>query len=405
MKKLKYLILNRLSGRLGLGVLSIALTRRLSRLTNRPVSLKPESGFSTSNFEATEFDLDIIRRLLKFWNASQESLSTIDLGETLWSEIQSSQVKFYKLMDEGNLQHIYNYLVAAPTQSICKGILQGNNETMMLKINPKYKMLMSKITVNRFVALVEGIGGGYTVQNPEQGVWGVKKDFDFDESIKRLDAEFGIPIKSPNIFTGLLLTKIGSRKFNQVDIMALNASLQIRKALENSTSKSIIEIGAGSGITAYWCNRLKLGPIQIIDLPHIAIVQAFYLLKSLPDANIILFGEKLSSNLPDIAIYPHWAFNELPMDSTELVFNQDSFAEMSKSTVQNYLRWIGSSGARHLLSINHESGATYNAGLTGQINISGLIRDELSFIPISRHPNWVRTGYVDQLWRIKEAIN
>jgi putative sugar O-methyltransferase len=183
--------------------------------------------------------------------------------------------------------------------------------------------------------------------------------------------------------------------------MALNASLQIKKALTNSQNKTILEIGSGSGATPYWCHRLGLGPIQIIDLPHVAVLQAFYLLKSLPNANILLYGEKLGLNQPDITIYPHWANLELPRNKVELVFNQDSFAEMSNEVVLNYLTWIRKIDARYLLSINHESGATYDTALTNQINVSRLIQKDSAFVSLSRHPNWVRQGYVEQLWELK----
>ena len=398
MSKLKYFILNKFTGSLGLGILSIAFTRRLKRLVGRPVYLKVKSSFSINDLGVTERDLAIISRLTKFWSNSQNSLT--NLGKSPWNQIQKDQTQFYEIMGEGNLEKIYDYLISSPTQSLCNGVLQGNRESTMLKANPKYRDLISKITINRFMALSEAIGEGCEVQNPEQGQWGVKKDINFDEFLNRLDAAFGMPVIPPNIYTGLLLTEVGNRKFNQVDIMALNASLQIKNTLANSPNKTILEIGSGSGITPYWCNRLGLGPIQIIDLPHVAVLQAFYLLKSLPDANILLYGEDRGVGEPDITIYPHWAFLELPKNKVELVFNQDSFAEMSNETVLNYLTWISDIGAQILLSINHESGATYDSALASQANISRLIQENSAYLRLSRHPNWVRQGYIDQVWKI-----
>ena len=398
MSKLKYFILKKFTGPLGLGILSIAFTRRLKRLVGRPVYLKVKSSFSINDSGVTERDLAIISRLTKFWNNSQNSLT--NLGESPWSQIQKDQTQFYEIMGEGNLEKIYDYLISSPTQSLCNGVLQGNRESIMLKVNPKYRDLISKITINRFMALSEAIGEGCEVQNPEQGQWGVKKDFNFAEFLHHLDAAFGMPVIPPTVYTGLLLTEIGNRKFNQVDIMALNASLQIKNTLANSPNKTILEIGSGSGITPYWCNRLGLGPIQIIDLPHVAVLQAFYLLKSLPNANILLYGEEQGVNEPDITVYPHWAFLELPKNKVELVFNQDSFAEMSNETVLKYLTWISDIGAQILLSINHESGATYDSALASQANISRLIQENPAYLRLSRHPNWVRQGYIDQVWKI-----
>jgi hypothetical protein len=398
MSKLKYFILKKFTGPLGLSILSIAFTHRLKRLVGRPVLSKVKSSFSVNNREITAQDLAIIFRLTKFWSNSQNSLT--NLGESPWSQIQRGQTQFYEIMGEGNLEKIYDYLISSPTQSLCNGVLQGDRESIMLKANPKYRDLISKITINRFMALSEAIGEGCEVQNPEQGQWGVKKDFNFGEFLSRLDAAFGMPVIPPTVYTGLLLTEVGNRKFNQVDIMALNASLQIKNTLANSPNKTILEIGSGSGITPYWCNRLGLGPIQIIDLPHVAVLQAFYLLKSLPNANILLYGEEQGVSAPDITIYPHWAFLELPKNKVTLVFNQDSFAEMSNETVLNYLTWISDTSAQILLSINHESGATYDSSLASQANISKIIQESSAYLLLSRHPNWVRQGYIDQVWKI-----
>ena len=402
MKRLKYYILKRLTGSLGLGILSIAFTQRLSRIVLRPVSIKIESSFSSNKTKMTELDKVIISRLIKFWNSSQESQFSAGLEDSLWNDIRGRQTQLHELMNEGESEKIYNYLISSPTRSICNGVLQGDSETKMLRMNRRYRNLQSRITVNRFVSLLEGIGRGFLVQNPEQGEWGVKKDFNFEAALQHLDDEFGVTVQPPLIYDGLLQTSVGNRKFNQVDIMALNASLQIKNILKSSDSKSILEIGAGSGTTAYWCNRLDLGPIQIIDLPHVAVLQAFYLLKVLPGASILLYGETQVPEQPDITIYPHWAFHELPKISPALVFNQDSFAEMPKTVVHKYLSWIIDTHATYLLSINHESAATYNSVLTAQVNLSSLIQTKLAFKSISRHPNWVRLGYVDQLWKLNE---
>ena len=109
MRKLKYFILKKFTGPLGLGILSIAFTRRLKRLVGRPVYLKVKSSFSINDSGVTERDLAIIARLTKFWSNSSNSLT--NLGESLWSQIQRDQTQFYEIMGEGNLEKIYDYLI------------------------------------------------------------------------------------------------------------------------------------------------------------------------------------------------------------------------------------------------------------------------------------------------------
>jgi len=169
MKRLKYYILKKLTGSLGLGILSIAFTKRLGRLVSRPVSIKIESSFSSNKTLMTELDTVIISRLTKFWISSQESRTSAEVENSPWNAIQSRQTQLHELMAAGDPEKIYNYLISSPTQSICNGVLQGDSETKMLRINRGYRHLQSRITVNRFVSLLEGIGRGFLVQNPEQG--------------------------------------------------------------------------------------------------------------------------------------------------------------------------------------------------------------------------------------------
>lgn len=402
MKSVKFFILNRLSGSLGLWILSIALTKRLKRLLSRPVKFRLESSFSSNPNSMTLEDAVIISRLINFWNASQEFNSSTSLENSPWHDIERAQTKLNELMRERNSEKIFQYLISAPSQAICNGVLQGDSETRMLRSNRYYRNLQSRITLTRFMNLLEGIGNGFLVQNPEQGVWGYKKNFDFNRALEMLDDEFEQEVLPPRIYNGLLQTKIGSRYFNQVDIMALNASLQIRNVLKGSPDKTILEIGAGCGATAYWCTKLGLGPIQIIDIPHVAVLQAFYLLKVLPESNILLYGENNNFKTVDITIFPHSVFDQLPSPTPpKLVFNQDSFAEMSEAVVQEYLKWIIKIETTFLLSINHESAAAYNTLLSEQVILSRLTQLEPAFLSVYRHPNWVRMGYIDQLWRLR----
>lgn len=405
MLRIKHLILGMSHGRLGPGVLAMILSHRLMRLLRRPINSKISSTFSENTTVPTEHDLEIVQRVLNFWKcANQTHDSGEAVGDSLWNKIVKEQDSFSKVMNDGSLERIYEYLITAPTRSIFRGVLQGDNEMAMLKASSRYKNLKGKLTVQRFISLTEGIGGGLTVQNPEQGPWGINENIDFGHQLRLLDAQFESRAEQPNVFSGLLETKIGDRYFNQVDLMAINAALQIKRRLMDSPSHSLLEIGAGSGFTAYWCRRLGLGPIQIIDLPHVAVMQAFFLLKALPNDEIYLYGENPSSRNINITIFPHWAFNELPRLPLGLVFNQDSFSEMSEESVSNYLRWIGTLDVPYLFSINHESSATYNTTGVAQVNMSELLMQYPSYVSVSRNPNWVREGYVDELWRLRLPV-
>ena len=129
-------------------------------------------------------------------------------------------------------------------------------------------------------------------------------------------------------------------------------------------------------------------------------MQAFFLMKAFPESKVYLHGESEWTNEYDIAIFP----NSVPLEQLplvpSLVFNQDSFAEMSSSTIENFLEYISRFPKSQLYSINHESEATYDESSRSQMNISKSVSQKENFDLRTRVPNWIREGYVDQIWEI-----
>jgi len=386
-------------------ILSFLMLIRLSRLLTRSVRTGIDYKFSTTRHLFNELQEIRMNRIISFWRAmksaevkSEEALS----GVSLWDAITENQKDFNKLMDEGDPKKVFEYLSNAPINSLATGILQGKPEAMMLRVNPLYRRLKAKLTILRFVNLVESIGHGVKTQSPEQGPWGVDKKYRFSQALSVLDTELGTAVYIPQeCYTGLFQVRIGDRYFNQVDLMAIYASMKIRDSVKESSKKSVLEIGGGSGSTAFWCHKLGIGPIHLVDLPHAAILQAFYLLLSLPESNIWLYGEKKTLNQVEVSIYPHFVKEEIKISNISVVFNQDSFAEMHTTVVQDYLKYIVRIGAKKLLSINHESEAIAVADGEGQVNLTGIIGLHPEFHLQARTPNWIRSGYVDTTWGVK----
>jgi hypothetical protein len=130
-------------------------------------------------------------------------------------------------------------------------------------------------------------------------------------------------------------------------------------------------------------------------------VQAFFLMKAFPQSKIYLHGESKWDNEYEIAIFPNTiSLDQIPL-MPNLVFNQDSFAEMSISTTEIFLSWISSFSRILFYSINHETEATYDKSARSQVNITKLMNFRENFRLKSRVPNWIREGYVDQIWEIK----
>jgi len=138
----------------------------------------------------------------------------------------------------------------------------------------------------------------------------------------------------------------------------------------------------------------------LIDLPHINVLQGFYLIKTLPDAKVSLYGEDYQSDGGGVCVQvmPPFVLSQLSQNSFDLVINQDSFPEINSSIVSDYLVWIKLS-TKLFLSINHESKPNSING-TLQNNVSELIANVGGFIRRTRQPYWPRKGYVCELYDI-----
>ncbi len=141
---------------------------------------------------------------------------------------------------------------------------------------------------------------------------------------------------------------------------------------------------------------------QVFDLPHMNALQGFYLLKALPEAEIVLFGEeRKTEGSPHILISPNSQIHKSGPGVYDLVLNQDSFPEVNKAAVLQYLSWIRQSSRQCFLSINHESKPPSGGSLNAQLSVPELVREAGGFDLKLRIPYWLRRGYVAELYQIR----
>jgi hypothetical protein len=221
------------------------------------------------------------------------------------------------------------------------------------------------------------------------------------EVVKKIEESIGISIIPPPIDGGLFKIGFEPYRFGERDCNAIYTAWLMRGLLPKGQATSVCEIGGGVGRVAYWATRLGLNEYTLLDLPHINVLQGFFLLKALPDANICLYGESdnhAAQAGASIRVMPGYICRDGRHKSFDLVLNQDSFPEIHADIVVDYLRWIKVS-ATSFLSINHESQPNAGSG-TLQNNVSDLIAGVGGFSRESRHLYWLRKGYVTELYRV-----
>ena len=291
--------------------------------------------------------------------------------------ISENQAKFISVLNSKDPVQLANYLCNMNREDATIGTVQGNGVYDRLVRDSSYRKYIALAAKDKLVSLAEAIGV-LNIENPEQGTYGENIHQDSEKLFEDICSFVGHDLTPPDIDSGLLKIKVGKALLSERDINAIYTAYMIK------SSKKVCEIGGGGGRACLWSKKFGVSEYTILDLPHINVVQGFYLLKSISDA-VSLFGESDK----EIRIMPA---HVLPNEKFDLILNQDSFPEIDKNTVIEYLNWI-KDHANEFLSINFESKAPFPKG--GQhLNVSELIRELGIFKRIERNQYWVRKGYI-----------
>jgi hypothetical protein len=316
----------------------------------------------------------------------------------LWRGIYRRQRRFAEVLARGDPHELAGYLCNVSRHDASQGITQGDVEFARITRDRSYRDFLALLTKDSLVALAEALGA-LPVENPAQGSLGASLHADPDVLVAEVERRLGIELRPPEIDGGLLKLSTSRGRFGERDLNAIFTAWVVHRTMP--PGGRICEIGAGSGRVAYWSHRLGARPITLIDLPHVNVVQGYYLLRSLPDAPIALYGEPPPSGA-SLRILPNHATAAGHAHAYDLVLNQDSFPEMHPDTVGDYLRWIRGVGAGRLLSINHEDKPPYGRGLA-HVSVPEAIARAGGFELEDRTPYWLRKGYVTEVYRVLKA--
>ena len=143
-----------------------------------------------------------------------------------------------------------------------------------------------------------------------------------------------------------------------------------------------LEIGAGLGRTAFYAHQLGLRDYTILDIPLTNAAQGYFLGRALGPDQISLDGEDADA---PVKVVPPERLSDLP-GSYDLVLNVDSLTELDDPSARRYYAFARAR-SRRMLSINHE----FNA-----LTVRALYVEDARAIS-SRHPYWMRRGYVEEL--------
>ena len=182
--------------------------------------------------------------------------------------------------------------------------------------------------------------------------------------------ELTLKLSFPNKFGGNNFGLVlDNKNYNWIHLSCLYPLLVIKKFIElhKLNVENICEIGGGLGYLCYYFIKNTNYNYTLIDLTNANIAQTI-MLNSEFDNSTIGRVRLINSLVEDI--------NEIDCD---IIINQDSFAEMSKEIIINYIKKIKKK--TYLFSFNQESLHNDLNVCTSKILLERIIKIKRLFIP------------------------
>ncbi len=235
------------------------------------------------------------------------------------------------------------------------------------------------------------------VFNPEQGKWLVS-DLNFTNILynvfkyKNKNIE---PFTSPNLTYGI---QHKNNFYCLKDLKSFYTAIKTEELSRIYKFDQISEIGSGLGYLPYYSYILNNLNYNVYDLPNILILQAYFLMISLGEEKIHLYGESKNKD-KQISLLPYWEiFNE--NENKILWISQDSIPEIELNLSKKFFDKISKCNSSYFLSINQESKNINIAG-TIQEPVYSIIHGINNFKLLNRSRDFLRKGYIEEFYMIR----
>ncbi len=229
--------------------------------------------------------------------------------------------------------------------------------------------------VQKLANLVGVLGYQHPNQLTANEYWRVR---DLHGAVAAIESEIGFSLRVPSCF-GLSGEGVPLR------MMAYHApaALTIRRLM--GVPSHILEIGAGLGNMGYIAKQWGVKSYTVLDLPHIAVLSAYFASKYCKEDEIVFHNSAWS----------HCSDGRYNGEQCDLIFNCDSLPEMPTDVQDHYMTKVIQ---KHLapegrfMSINHESDRDGQRSVLSAVKANGGLR------LMSRHPFPMMDGYVEEIY-------
>lgn len=389
-----------------LGRLKAAIGRRLfpratlerTLLHHAPRGL-PRVAIAFADVKTTDADVALAERLIRAWRVAESEAPRAPGGDgPIWEGLaQRFHGDLLDLVRKDDARGLAAMLAGALREPITHGMGPGR-DGYRAALTRRGAALVTTQCVDRMAALAEALALS-PYENVEQGRWGENLYEDPVALADRIEARVGVPLAME--LAGAFGIRVRGGIVTQRTSEHAYVMSRIRSLLDGVAAPRIGELGAGYGGIALYCGRAGLADYRIFDLPAINVLQGYFLGRGLGAERVVLLGEPMREGCA--TVLPWWRFAaEAERRPFDLVVNQDSFPEIARPVVIDYVKTIRRS-SRLFLSINQEGGGPTETPGVAQLRVPEIIEAVGGFRRVARSIYWMRKGYVEEVYETRPS--
>lgn len=285
-------------------------------------------------------------------------------------------------------------LAALGRSAVARGMLGGDRQHERAQ-SQQFADRIARWTYDKLLSLAEAVGA-LQLENPENGPWGDNARIEPTELFVSIARALDADLTPPAHVGGYLGIAAGDGIILHMRMLdAIHVAWRLRQLADSvglGADARIAEIDAGSGLNAFYAARLGMRNYRLYDRPARSAVQAY-----------LLRGAGLELSLPGespgaMAIHDIRGFGAAKAGSIDVLVNSDSLPAMERAEAIAHLAEARRLGIGYLLSINPET------RLPDQTPVAELARLAGGYRLTARHRHWLRSGHVEELYRIVPAV-
>jgi len=306
----------------------------------------------------------------------------------VWSTIETHKRPVHDVAIAGDIDALGAMLREPATTMLFHGFDQPTSRSIANLENPGTLLNYRSFCLGSLRRMAEATGAipmaypeGYGVEADVQS----NAPLHVDQLVRAIEDRLKYEIRFPNVFLdeiGLDTVRgVASYRAIQSLYQAWRLAAVAAEVGAPGRTPSALEIGGGSGRTAYFAYRAGVRDYSIVDLPMTGLAQAYFLGMALGEDKVCLEGEPPSKDAVKIVSPPALDRRR----SYDVAASFDAIVEFSEEVANGYMDLV-TRQAGAFLSVNRES---------KPFTVRAML--ETRNIKATRTPYWLRRGYAEEI--------